>query len=129
MSRVIRKPGFCIFENKGADQLCSHQLINAFVLAKWIVQFLFLNPEFQASILFVWLHKQVCVPPRRFSRIVTQISSNYHLSCHMGKATICSGKNKGADQLCSNCEADQRFCFRYTDSTIPLLSKSKISSL
>ena len=29
----------------------------------------------------------------------------------------------------SNCEADQRLCFRYTDSTIPPLSKSKISSL
>ena len=29
----------------------------------------------------------------------------------------------------SNCEADQRLCFRNTDSTIPLLSKSKISSL
>ena len=25
--------------------------------------------------------------------------------------------------------ADQRLCFRYTDSTIPLLSKSEISSL
>ena len=37
--------------------------------------------------------------------------------------------NKDADQLCSNCEADQRLCFRYTDSTIPLLSKSEISSL
>ena len=30
-------------------------------------------------------------------------------------------ENKGADQLHSNCEADQRLCFRYTDSTIPLL--------
>ena len=29
----------------------------------------------------------------------------------------------------SNCEADQRLCFCYTDSTIPLLSKSKICSL
>ena len=26
-------------------------------------------------------------------------------------------------------EADQRLCFRYTDSTIPLLPKSEISSL
>ena len=26
------------------------------------------------------------------------------------------------------CEADQRLCLRYTDSTIPLLLKSKISS-
>ena len=38
-------------------------------------------------------------------------------------------ENKGADQLCGNREADQRLCFRYTDSTIPLLSKSEISSL
>ena len=35
-------------------------------------------------------------------------------------------QNKGADQLCSNCEADQRLCFRYTDSTIPLLLKYQI---
>ena len=47
----------------------------------------------------------------------------------MGKPTICIGENKGADQLRSNCEADQRLYFRYTDSTIPPLSKSKISSL
>ena len=43
----------------------------------------------------------------------------------MGKPAICIGENKGADQLRSNCEADQRLCFRYTDSTIPLFSKSK----
>ena len=47
----------------------------------------------------------------------------------MRKQTICIGENKGADQLHSNCEADQRLCFRYTDSTIPLLSVSKISRL
>ena len=29
--------------------------------------------------------------------------------------TIC--KNKGADQLCGNCTADQHLCFRYTDRT------------
>ena len=29
----------------------------------------------------------------------------------MGKPTVCIGENKGADQLRSNCEADQRrFC-------------------
>ena len=38
----------------------------------------------------------------------------------MGKPTICIGENKGADQLRSNCEADQRLCFRYSDSKIPL---------
>ena len=46
----------------------------------------------------------------------------------MRKPDICLSENKGADQLCSNCTADQRLCFRYSDSTIPLLLKSKISS-
>ena len=37
-------------------------------------------------------------------------------------------ENKGTYQLRSNCEADQRLCFRYTDSTSPLLLTSEISS-
>ena len=37
-------------------------------------------------------------------------------------------ENKVADQLCSNCIADQHLCFHHTDSKIPLLPKSKISS-
>ena len=47
----------------------------------------------------------------------------------MRKPDICICENKDADQLRGNREADQRLCFRYTDSTIPLLSKSEISSL
>ena len=47
----------------------------------------------------------------------------------MGKPTICIGESKCTDQLRGNREADQRLCFRYTDSTIPLLPKSKSSSL
>ena len=50
------------------------------------------------------------------------------LSRLMGKPTICIGENKGADQLRGNREADQRLCFRYSDSTIPPLLKSEISS-
>ena len=46
----------------------------------------------------------------------------------MGKPTICIGENKDADQLRGNREADQRLCFRYSDSTIPLLLNSEISS-
>ena len=46
----------------------------------------------------------------------------------MRKPTIYICENKGADQLHGNREADQRLCFRYTDSTIPLLLKSEISS-
>ena len=44
----------------------------------------------------------------------------------MGKPTTCIGENKDADQLRSNCEADQYLCFHYSDSTIPLLLKSEI---
>ena len=42
-----------------------------------------------------------------------------YLSRPMAKPTICIGGNKGADQ---------RLCFRYSDSTIPPLLNSKISS-
>ena len=45
----------------------------------------------------------------------------------MGKPTICLAENKDADQLRSNCEADQRLCFRYSDSTVSLLLKAEIS--
>ena len=41
----------------------------------------------------------------------------------MRKPFFCICKNKGADQLCGDREADQRLCFRYTDSSIPLLFK------
>ena len=47
----------------------------------------------------------------------------------MRKPSFCIWENKVADQLLGNREADQRLCFRYIDSTIPLLSKSEISSL
>ena len=39
----------------------------------------------------------------------------------MRKPAFCICENKDADQLCSACAADQRLCFRYKDSTIPLL--------
>ena len=58
-----------------------------------------------------------------------------HLECPQGhmsrivrKPDFCLCENKGADQLHGNSEADQRLCFRYSDSTIPPLLNSKISS-
>ena len=47
----------------------------------------------------------------------------------MRKPDFCLGENKGADQLRGNREADQRLCFRYLDSTIPLLLKASSSFL
>ena len=43
------------------------------------------------------------------------------MSLVMRKLGFCIWENKDADQLRGNREADQRLCFRYTDSTIPLL--------
>ena len=46
----------------------------------------------------------------------------------MGKPAFSICENKDADQLPGDLEADECLCFRYIDSTIPLLSKHKISS-
>ena len=47
----------------------------------------------------------------------------------MRKPAFCICENKDADQLRGNHEADQRLFFRYTETTIPLLPKSEISSM
>ena len=52
-----------------------------------------------------------------------------HLSLVMRKPAIFIGENKDADKLRGNREANQRLCFRYNDSRIPLLPKSEISSI
>ena len=54
---------------------------------------------------------------------------SHEWSLVMRKPAFCIGENKDADQLRSNCAADQRLCFRYTDGTIHLLPKSEILSL
>ena len=57
------------------------------------------------------------------------IDKLWHLSPDVRKQDFCICENKDADQLRGNREADQRLCFRYTDSTIPLLPKYEISIL
>ena len=52
-----------------------------------------------------------------------------NMSRVLRKPAFCICENKDADQLRGNREADQRLCFHYTDSTIPLLSKCEISSI
>ena len=47
----------------------------------------------------------------------------------MRKPTFCTCENKDADQLRGYREADLCLCFRFIDSTIPLLYMSEISSL
>ena len=67
----LRKPAFCICENKDADQLRSNcAAIQRLCFRSRIVQSLYyLNPKFQASSYILWLHSLVCVgnPEDRFS--------------------------------------------------------------
>ena len=48
-------------------------------------------------------------------------SCSLHMSRLMRKPTLFIYENKDADQLRSKCEAEQRLCFRYKDSTIIFL--------
>ena len=66
---------------------------------------------------------------KKSSVCIKQPSHHHSLSRIVRKPDFCLCENKGADQLRSNCEADQHLCFRYLDSTIPLLLIAKISSL
>ena len=52
-----------------------------------------------------------------------------YMSLVMKKTAFCICENKDADELRGNRETGQHLCFCYTDSTIPILSKSEISSL
>ena len=65
----------------------------------------------------------------KLSSMLRVINIDKDLSRFVRKPTFCICKNKDADMLRGYREADQRLCFRYTDSIIPLLSKSEISIL
>ena len=58
---------------------------------------------------------RICL--RKFTKI--QLAAEMIRSVR--KQTFCICENKDADQLRGNREADRRLCFRYIDSTIPLL--------
>ena len=64
----MRKADFSLCE-KRAQIRCAvtAQLISGFDFATWIVQPFFLNPKFQASGFLLYLHRPVCVRPRRKS--------------------------------------------------------------
>ena len=51
---------------------------------------------------------------------VDYINMKNKMSRALRKTAFCICENKDADQLRGNPEADQRLCFRYIDSTIPL---------
>ena len=75
---------------------------------------------FETILSYLWLSLPV--------RYGLQMRISY-LSRVVRKPAFSICENKDADQLRGNREADQRLCFRYIDSTIPLLPTYEISSL
>ena len=71
MNRDVRKPDFCICENKDADQLRGNpEADHAFIFTSWTVQSLyFLNLKFQTSRHSLWLYSPISVRPRRKPQI------------------------------------------------------------
>ena len=110
-------------QNRSANQYLCFRYIDSTYPLLW---------KFQDSSHILWMYSTFCVRPGgKPPKQVFSWSSTGHdkLSRVMRKPTFCICENKDADQLRGNREADQRLCFRYLDSTIPLLSKYKISSL
>ena len=95
---------------------------------------LFGNHTFHVGFLMTWLNCSVIVVKALIESKGPGLDpdcvflSKKYLSSILRKQDFCLCKNKDADQLRSNCEADQRLYFGYTDSTTHLLLKSKISS-
>ena len=65
MSRVVRKPAFCLCENKAADQLRGNREADLRLCFRYTESTipLFLNPKFQASSHLLWLYSPVCFGP------------------------------------------------------------------
>ena len=66
MSRVMRKPDFCICENKDADQLRCNSEADQRLCFRYIdsaIPLFHIDTKFQASSHLVWLYSLVCVEP------------------------------------------------------------------
>ena len=62
----MRKPAFCICENKDANQLRGN--LEADFAIQIVQSLYYLHPKFQASSHLVWLYRPVCVGPGRKPR-------------------------------------------------------------
>ena len=91
MSLVVRKPTFCMCENKDADQLRGNRKADQRLCFRCIdsKSLYFLNTKCQASNHLVWLYSPVCVGPGRKPQrpVFSQRGSNMsdaHIPCSKG---------------------------------------------
>ena len=67
-------------------------------------------------------NKKLKVQLRCLISTITVYDSPIYEPCYEKKTAFCICKNKDADQLCGNPEADQRICFCYRDVTFFFLN-------
>ena len=134
----MRKPTIYMGENKDADQLRGNREADQRLCFRYTDSTFppLLIPKFsrswvssvtvQAGLCWTWSETQIVgfVMHRLISKIrkimypcIPQFY--YIMSLSIRKPNICICENKDADQLCSNCTADQCLCFRYKDSASP----------
>ena len=126
------KPAFCICKNKDADHLYGNRAADQRLCFCYnlIVQLILQNFKPLATFCgcTAWLMSDLVGNPEdRFS--LDKAHFIFYMSRVVRKPDFCICENKDADQLHGEREADQRLCFHYTDSTIPILPTSEISSL
>ena len=83
LSRIVRKPDVSLCENKGTDQLRSNcEADQCLFFATHIVQFLFFNPKFQASVIVQVGLCQTWSEPRRpvLHRVADHLQFDPYLS-------------------------------------------------
>ena len=92
----MRKPAFCICENKDADQLRGYRKADQRLCFRYIDSTIlfFLNPKLQASSHLLWLYSLVCVGPgRKPQRPVFSLRGSNVIKELVQVKSACSNKN------------------------------------
>ena len=102
----LKKEGYMGFVDIPSDMLHNESCI-------YMTYIVFLHhTSFKIGIiLFLGIHVPKNQIVRRRESVLLRFQkckNSLYMSHRIGKLTICRGENKGADQLRSNCEADQR---------------------
>ena len=115
MSRVVRKPAFCICENKDADQLRGNREADQRLCFRYLDSTIHILPKsnFQASSHIQWLRSPLCVGPgRKPWRLVFSQQGSYHKAIYVQFYCHCTVLWKHPGRLRSDwafAQADLRF--------------------
>ena len=115
----------CVFVFAYAKRWFSHDTAHRNFTISSVLSLQIQRQSFMLTSICKYLLPKVGVSVQHFdlaySKGLTNGTVSLDMSRYMRKPDFCKCENKDADQLCGNRTTDQRLCFRYMDSTIPLL--------